>query len=117
MIRHPHLARSISDASWSKFMQMLEYKAERAGVRVVKVEPRGTAQICSNCGTKVHKDLWNRMHKCGCSLEIDRDYNSALNILKKALGQELPESKPVETGPLLGNGHAWSKKQEAFYFT
>ncbi len=103
MVRNHHLAKSISDASWSKFVGMLCYKAERAGCTVVKVEPRGTTQTCSNCGAEVHKELWNRTHKCDCGLEIDRDYNSAMNILKQAL-ESLPserrESTPVETGPL-----------------
>src|SRR3990167_5373713 len=106
MVRNCHLAKSISDASWSKFIQMLEFKAERAGVRVVKVEPRGTTQICSSCGTKVHKELWNRTHKCTCGLEINRDYNSAMNILKRALGQELSKSTPVEREPLLAEMQA-----------
>ena len=112
MVRNCHLAKSISDASWSKFIQMLEFKAERAGVRVVKVEPRGTTQICSSCGIKVHKELWNRTHKCTCGLEINRDYNSAMNILKRALGQELSKSTPVEIEPLLSNEQVWSEKQE-----
>ncbi|MFA4819975.1 MAG: RNA-guided endonuclease TnpB family protein [Candidatus Aenigmatarchaeota archaeon] len=113
MIRNRHLAKSISDASWSRFTQMLCYKAERAGCTVVKVEPRGTTQICSNCGKKVYKELWNRTHKCTCGLEINRDYNSAINILKRALGQELPESTPVEIEPLLSNEQVRSEKQEA----
>lgn len=112
MVRNHYLAKSISDASWSRFIQMLEYKAERVGVRVVKVEPNKTTQICSNCGVEAHKELWNRIHKCECGLTIDRDYNSAINILKKALGQGLSESTPVETEPLLSNEQVWSTKQE-----
>jgi len=113
MIRNHHLAKSISDASWSRFIQMLCYKAERAGCTVVKVEPRETTQKCSNCGKKVHKELWNRIHNCSCGLEIDRDYNSAMNILKRALLSERQESTPVEIEPLLSNEQVWSKKQEA----
>ena len=85
---------------------MLEYKAESAGVQVMKVEPEETTQICSNCRITVPKHLWNRTHKCTCGLEIDRDYNSAINILKRALGQELSESTPVEREPLLAEMQA-----------
>ncbi len=113
MVRNRHLAKSISDASWSRFTQMLRYKAERAGVQVMKVEPKGTTQICSECGTEVHKELWNRTHKCECGLEIDRDYNSAINILNKALLLERQESTPAEIEPTLSNERAWSEKQEA----
>jgi len=38
------LAQRILDASWGKFIQLLSYKAERAGRRVVKVNPRGTSE-------------------------------------------------------------------------
>ena len=44
MVRNHILAQKILDASWGKFLQLLEYKAESAGVRVVKVNPRGTSK-------------------------------------------------------------------------
>ena len=113
MVRNRHLSKSISDASWSRFIQMLCYKAERAGCTVVKVEPRGTTQICSVCGAEVPKKLWNRTHKCSCGLEIDRDYNSAMNILKRALLSERQESTPVENRPILLTEQVSSMKQEA----
>lgn len=97
--------RNMLDASWNRLTQMLSYKAENAGKMVVKVEPRGTTQMCSKCDKEVKKELWVRQHKCPyCKLEIDRDYNSAKNILKLGLqkiGQELSDFKPVEIEPLL----------------
>ncbi len=83
MIKNNKLSRSISDASWAKFIQMLEYKAESAGVQVIKIDPRNTTQECSNCNKIVKKKLSERKHNCGCGLNIDRDYNSAINILNK----------------------------------
>ncbi|MEM3521293.1 MAG: transposase, partial [Thermoproteota archaeon] len=44
MVRKHNLAQKILDASWGKFLQLLEQKAERAAVRVVKVNPRGTSE-------------------------------------------------------------------------
>ena len=79
---------------------MLEYKAERAGIQLVKVDPKQTTQKCSKCGRIVPKQLWNRMHNCICGLQIDRDFNAAKNILARALGREPPDLKPVETEPL-----------------
>ncbi len=103
LIKLSYNSKNIMDASWSRFIQMLEYKAERAGVQIAKIEPKGTTQTCSNCGTEVHKELWNRIHKCNnCKLEINRDYNSAKEILKRALiRQDLSEFKPMEIKPLL----------------
>jgi putative transposase len=101
MVKNPYLSRSIMDASWSKFIQMLEYKAESAGVQVMKVEPRYTTQKCSNCGNIVKKSLSQRTHKCECGLILPRDYNSAINILN--IGLDKPEYTPVEIEPLCIN--------------
>jgi len=87
MIRHPTLARSIADASWSKFLAMVSYKAERAGAHFVTVDPRNTSQRCSGCGDLVPKSLAVRTHSCpSCGLVIDRDWNASLNILAAVLG-------------------------------
>jgi putative transposase len=84
MIRHPYLAKHISDASWGAFSRMLCYKAENAGARVLKVDPRGTSQICSQCGNKVPKTLAQRWHRCTyCGANMHRDLNSAKEILTR----------------------------------
>lgn len=86
MAKNHHLAKSISDAGWGEFMAMLEYKAEEAGAKLVKVNPSGTSQECSGCGMTVPKELSERVHCCPyCGLTLDRDVNAARNILKRAL--------------------------------
>lgn len=81
------LNKSINDAGWGMFVQYTQYKAESAGVVVLKVNPHNTSQICSGCGIKgPHKDLSERTHVCpSCGLVLDRDHNAALNILKRGL--------------------------------
>ena len=79
-----HLNKPIHDAGWSSFVATLCSKAESAGCRVVKVEPRGTTQECSRCGRIVQKTLRDRWHHCSCGLSIDRDLNASINILKRA---------------------------------
>ena len=80
-----HLSKHISDASWNRFIQMLTYKASSAGGKVICVNPEGTTQECSGCGRIVKKTLAVRKHSCpDCGLSIDRDHNSAINILKRA---------------------------------
>lgn len=101
MVKNPYLSKSIMDASWSRFIQMLEYKAESAGIQVVKVEPRYTTQKCSQCGKIKKKPLSERIHDCTCGLVMHRDSNSANNILQ--IGQGLPEYTPVEIEPLCRN--------------
>ncbi|MEO7744352.1 MAG: transposase, partial [Usitatibacter sp.] len=79
------LAKDVHDASWARFIAMLRYKAERAGVRLIEVDPRNTTQDCSGCGMHVPKGLGDRRHACPhCGLTIDRDLNAARNILNRA---------------------------------
>lgn len=80
------LNTSILDVGWGTFVQMTQVKAECAGRCVLKVNPRYTSQICSQCGTVRKKTLEERWHRCECGAEMDRDVNAAVNIL--ALGQK-----------------------------
>jgi putative transposase len=82
MIRNKYLSRSIADASWGLFFEMLRAKAEEAGREVTKVKPNGTSQLCSACGERVPKSLSDRVHVCSCGCILDRDHNAALNVLR-----------------------------------
>lgn len=78
------LAKSVHDAGWSSFVNMLEYKAVKHGrtlARIGRFEP--TSQVCSACGVKDGpKPLNVRAWTCGaCGTAHDRDINAALNIL------------------------------------
>ncbi|KPV63303.1 MAG: putative transposase DNA-binding domain protein [Candidatus Bathyarchaeota archaeon BA1] len=77
MVRNHRLAGKILDASWGKFLQMLHYKAERAGRVVVKVNPRGTSKEIK-----------------------DRDYRASLNILERGLSGMGQPCAPAEMEPL-----------------
>lgn len=93
------LHRNIHDAGWARFVAMRDYKAESAGRRLVKVDPRDTTQRCSSCGNVVPKTLKDRIHDCPhCGLRVDRDYNAAVNILIAGMGHP---DVPVEPWPLL----------------
>ena len=82
------LNRSMRDVAWFQFFSILKAKAVEAERQIVEVDPKGTSQICSSCQKEVPKDLSVRIHNCPfCHLVIDRDHNSALNILR--LGQSL----------------------------
>ena len=87
MVRNPCLAKSISDAGWNQFLTILTHKAEEAGVVVVVVNPAGTSQVCSGCGRGVPRTLSERWHTCpyeDCGLSLQRDHNSARQILNRA---------------------------------
>jgi putative transposase len=87
MVRNHSLAKSISDAGWNQFLTILVTKAEEAGLRVGVVNPAGTSQVCSDCGRTVPKTLDDRWHTCpyeDCGLSLQRDHNSAREILNRA---------------------------------
>jgi putative transposase len=85
MVQNHRLAKSIMDAYWGAFLDILEVKAESAGHQVIRVNPRFTSQKCHTCGEIVQKSLSVRTHICPfCGDIADRDVNAAKNILKVA---------------------------------
>ncbi len=88
MVKNHRLAKSISDAGWSQFLNILSAKAAWAGRSVVAVPPAYTSQTCSGCGVIVSKGLSVRWHTCpDCGTSLHRDHNAARNI--ERLGQSL----------------------------
>ena len=89
MTRNTKLARSIIDASWSRFVSMLIYKAGWYGRTIVKIPNNyPSSQLCSICGYKnsITKDLRVRKWTCPeCGSVHDRDCNAAKNILSKGI--------------------------------
>ncbi|NEO21518.1 MAG: IS200/IS605 family element transposase accessory protein TnpB [Moorea sp. SIO3I6] len=80
------LAKSIHDAAWGAFLEILQAVAVKRGLLVQEVNPRGTSIECFNCGSRVEKSLSERVHCClCCQVKIDRDWNSGINILNRGL--------------------------------
>ena len=99
--------KSVGLLQWNYFLKKLEQNAEKFGNAIVLADKFfPSSQICSKCG-EIHsemKDVTNRTLKCKCGNIIDRDYNSAINLLKfgesvvynkshQTLGKELSEYK------------------------
>jgi putative transposase len=96
------MSKSILDAGWGEFLSIVTCKAESAGKLAIAVNPNGTTQLCSTCGTHIPKTIADRWHSCHvCGLELDRDINAAINIKNIAVGRTVIKAQRV-TEPIGG---------------
>lgn len=86
LVQNKRLSKSILDASWGTFIELLKYKAKEQSKQVIEVGRfYPSTQLCSHCGSKQWMPLHLRIYACkSCGYEIDRDYNASKNIEKKA---------------------------------
>ena len=108
MVKNHKLAKSISDASFSSFCNMIDYKSKWYGRTYIKVGSfYPSSKLCHCCGYKnTTLTLADREWECpNCHTFLDRDKNAALNILEEGLkilnkpGQELPV-EPIDTASI-----------------
>ena len=94
--------KSVGLLQWSYFLKKLEENSEKFRCHLVLADKfYPSSQICSKCG-KIHsemKDVTRRTLECECGNIIDRDYNSAINLLK--FGETVVYNKSHQT---LGKG-------------
>lgn len=83
MMKDKHLSKDIQDQNFYKFISIMKYKCESNNIEFRQV-PRfyPSSKTCSCCG-HIHRKLKlkDRRFICPkCGLDIDRDYNAALNL-------------------------------------
>ncbi len=94
--RNKYLNRAVYN-EWGlyAFVQMLLYKCALSGKELIVLDERDTSKTCSGCGKKQPMPLWKRTYHCpneDCRLVMDRDENSAVNILKRFLARLGPHT-------------------------
>jgi len=86
MIKNHKLSKHISDASWSKFIELLSYKAQWNDKNIVKIDRFfPSSKTCNCCGyINQNLDLSVREWTCpSCNTKLDRDLNASKNILNE----------------------------------
>ena len=77
---------SAMDNGYGMFLNMLEYKLSDRGKYFIKVDKwYPSSQICSHCGRRKKLTLDQRVYKCECGLNMDRDLNAAINIKNEGM--------------------------------
>jgi putative transposase len=92
--RNKHLNRAVFN-EWGlyTFTQMLLYKCQLYGKDLHFLDERNTSKACSGCGNLKAMPLWKRTYHCEeCGLIMDRDDNSAVNILMRFLAGLRPHT-------------------------
>lgn len=82
MIKNKHLSEAIAGQGFYRFISYMKYKCEWNGIEFIQADKfYPSSKTCSCCG-KIRKDLKlsDRVFRCECGAEIDRDINAAINL-------------------------------------
>jgi putative transposase len=104
--RNKYLNRSVYN-NWGlyTFTMMLTYKCQLYGKELVILDERNTSKMCSGCEHIQPMPLWKRTYCCTeCGLVMDRDENSAVNILTRFFARRGPHTPNEECGVLQQDG-------------
>lgn len=82
-----HFGKSVHDNGWRMFTDFLQYKLEREGKKLVRIDRwYPSSRTCSCCGKIKHDlKLEERVYLCSCGNRMDRDENAAVNICREGL--------------------------------
>ena len=85
MMKDSRRGKQVINANWGEFIYQMKYKCARNGIEFVLADRfYPSSKTCSQCGN-IKRDLKksDRVYKCDqCGLEIDRDYNAAINLMR-----------------------------------
>ena len=122
-IRQSSKAKCVHDWSFAELQRMIDYKAARAGIEVVYIDPRYTSQTCSRCLHLGLRPDQSNFHCPHCGYRINADLNAAKSIALRhdlaAMGRLLSEyppksvNRPEAVRPSSGRRQARNLKPQA----
>ena len=117
--RSKEMKRRLNSWWFRRFLHMIEYKATWEGVKVVKINPRGTSSTCPWCGfrLRIYPNGWVKCPRCG--YKGDRHVTACLNMLRTSdvglwFSPERPSNVAMTlalTNPVGGCGQAKGAKE------
>ncbi len=100
------IRKSFSESNIDMFLQFLKYKSQNNLIDVIKIDEKYTTQLNSLTGKmfKEKVELKDRIVKLNDNVEIDRDLNSAINIMKRYYDNHLASmTKPLDFSNVIMN--------------
>ena len=82
MMKNRHLSKAVAKQKFYEFRTKLNNKCTVLGVELRIVDRfYPSSKLCHSCG-QIKKDLKlsDRIYKCDCGYEADRDYNASINL-------------------------------------
>ncbi|WP_026677320.1 RNA-guided endonuclease InsQ/TnpB family protein [Fictibacillus gelatini] len=87
MMKNRHLSKAIAQQKLYDFKVKLQYKCEKYGIAFIEADKwYPSSKMCSCCG-QIKKDLKlsDRIYRCECGHEMDRDLNASINLSRYGL--------------------------------
>lgn len=87
MMKNKHLSIAIAKQCLHEFKRQIKYKCEQYGIEFIEADKwYPSSKMCSCCG-RIKKDLRlsERVYKCTCGHEMDRDLNASINLARYQL--------------------------------
>ena len=106
------IRKSFNESNINMFLEFLKYKSQNKQCDLVKIDEKYTTQLNSLTG-KLFKErvvLKDRTVKLSDTVEIDRDLNSAINIMKRYYDNHLASmTKPLDYTNVIMNSNIHNK--------
>jgi len=103
MVKSHLVAKSVLDSGWNSFVNMLKYKGQWYGCRIIEIDRFfPSSKLCHVCGN-INESLTLKDHswKCPkCNTNNNRELNAAINILtfgRTGTVQTIPQSTEART--------------------
>ncbi len=104
------LNRKLSNFSYYKLTQFLEYKTKEKGVPLIKISEWNTSKTCSACGSTGKRT--KNWFTCKCGHKDNADRNAAFNIAKRGLSYMLRSgAQAYAQKPIIMNGQAHNSQK------